>query len=680
MLEPGQQLGPFTVDQQIGRGGMGTVYRARRTDNGQTVALKVMSPRLNGDDAHLLRFEREAAILKQLRHPNIVRLLGTGRIRSSPFIVMEYVDGSSVDRLLQRRGRFGWEEVVRLGGQLCSALQHAHQQGIIHRDLKPANLLLLPDGTVKLTDFGIAKDVDQDGLTASGCAVGTAAYMAPEQCRGERNLSHKADLYALGVVLYELLTGRTPFRADNSLDMLVLHTEGRFERPSRLALDMPIWLDTLVCHLLEKEPDKRPYDATIVARALADVEEKALAQQSAGLDPTQVRRSARVEESDREAARALQAAARGDLRRPSGPPLHERRWVQATGLAAALAGIVGVLYLALRPADPNRLFAEAERAMASTNPDDWDRARQGPLRQYLQQFGGRDDERTRQASAWADRADVHRLERQLTARAKLSLRPSDDGERAGREALQAEEAGNLTTAAEQWRKAAEADSPEQRIWGLLADQRLRRLAEAEAEFENLRKRVEEARRRQQPFEGATDAERLAARALRYEWFGDVPLARRNWQELKRQATKEPGLRAWFLIAGKHDSDLIARTPAEADVPAFRKALLTKQWDEASRLLRDEKSNAGLLLCRDIVDLYSEAGSCGPACVAGDALSRNGRLGHDPDNPTIPRGLTGRAPGCMTWRRFGSGKGAPLLTRRVRETFAHECGSHRRREK
>ena len=121
--------------------------------------------------------------------------------------------------------------------------------------------MILPDGTLKLTDFGIAKDLDVTALTSANCTVGTASYMSPEQCRGERDITHKSDLYSLGVVFYELITGRKPFEAENAMDMFMQHVQGTFERPSRLVLDLPVWMDTLICQLLEKKPEQRPFDA-----------------------------------------------------------------------------------------------------------------------------------------------------------------------------------------------------------------------------------------------------------------------------------------------------------------------------------------------------------------------------------------------------------------------------------
>src|SRR6266851_6309095 len=210
----GQQLGPFTIEKELGSGAMGTVYRGIYNKTGERVAIKVMAPGLGTtNDNATQRFEREIEILQQLRHPNIVRYFGQSKRSGMRYFAMEYVEGESLDRVMARRGRMSWEEVVQLGQQLCDALQHAHDKGIVHRDLKPSNLMILKDGTVKLADFGIAKDLDVTALTGANCTVGTAAYMSPEQCRGERNLTYKSDLYSLGIVFYELITGRKPFQA-----------------------------------------------------------------------------------------------------------------------------------------------------------------------------------------------------------------------------------------------------------------------------------------------------------------------------------------------------------------------------------------------------------------------------------------------------------------------------------
>ena len=228
-MQVGQKIGPFIIDKELGAGAMGAVYRARHFETGQRVAIKIVSKHLATSKTALARFKRESAILQQLRHPNIVRLVATGRTGGEHFYAMEYVEGESLDRVMARRDRITWEHMVTLGKQLCDALQHAHDQGIVHRDLKPSNVMVLANDTIKLTDFGIAKDLDRDAtvLTEANCTVGTAAYMSPEQCKGERDLTPKSDLYSLGILFFELLTGKKPLIAENAMDMFMQHVNAK---------------------------------------------------------------------------------------------------------------------------------------------------------------------------------------------------------------------------------------------------------------------------------------------------------------------------------------------------------------------------------------------------------------------------------------------------------------------
>src|SRR5262249_6471490 len=211
---------------------------------------------------------------------------------------------------------------------------------------KPSNLMMLPDGTLKLTDFGIAKDLDGTVLTAANCTLGTAAYMSPEQCKGDPHLSPKSDLYSLGVVLYELITGRKPFTADNAMDMFMKHVTGKFERPSRLVMDVPPWLDTLICQLLEKKPEQRPLDAAMVGVMLGRVQEMVVEQRSAGVEAVRSRARDRLkpDDEDREAARTLlgKKGKRGGTKKKGQSKL--MLGLQVGGILLALAAGLGELY------------------------------------------------------------------------------------------------------------------------------------------------------------------------------------------------------------------------------------------------------------------------------------------------------------------------------------------------
>ena len=278
-MHVGLTIGPFTLEKELGSGAMGTVYRALFREEGRPekrVALKVIAFGLTGNEQALARFEREYNILKQLKHPNIVRQFATGKYKGTPFFAMEYVDGRSLDKVLAdrivaapTRPPFTWEEVVELGKPLCSALQHAHDKGIIHRDLKPSNLMMTHEGILKLTDFGIAKDVDVTALTGANNTIGTAAYMSPEQCKGERHLTGKSDIYSLGVVFYELLTGRKPYVADTPYSLLQKQCTEDAEPPSRFCPVHPD-LEAVVLRLLRRAPGERPASAEELVVTLRD--------------------------------------------------------------------------------------------------------------------------------------------------------------------------------------------------------------------------------------------------------------------------------------------------------------------------------------------------------------------------------------------------------------------------
>ncbi len=608
----GKDIGPFAVEKELGSGAMGTVYLARYEEKGRHVALKFMSPNMSSNSNAAERFEREFDILKQLRHPNIVRLIATGKYQKLRFYAMEFIEGESLDRVLVRRGRLPWQEVVALGKQLCSALQHAHQQGIIHRDLKPSNLMIAKDGTLKLTDFGIAKDLDVTQLTATNSTVGTAAYMSPEQCRGERNLSHKCDLYSLGIVFYELLTGAKPYTAENAMDMFLCHVKGKFERPSRREMDIPVWLDTIVCHLLEKDPKKRPYDAAKVAEALDQVAEKVAAQRSAGVDAvtgtTEYARS-RSAGVDKGTARTLMQGL-GKVKKKKGKPLYARAWFRALGVAALLLGVGALIVVALLPPSAESLFEEAKKVMESKDADKIDRARDNPtgaLKKYLAHYGKRDDKPTEQVWEWVDQIDADRRERALVNRLRANLAADDPGERKAQAALRQEEAGESVDAAQTWQalKAMKGDVPsEQRAYNRIADKHLRDLAAVDERFQSLQNKLEVARGGQEA-KPDSESEETALLALRYQQFGDLSLAQRRWSLVRFKNEKDPENRVWFLLAARQVHDLKGKQPPAAEEEEARAKLVKDKLAEARRLAMTGRPDLGLILAREILALYVE---------------------------------------------------------------------------
>jgi serine/threonine-protein kinase len=607
---PAKEVGPFTLERELGSGSMGSVYLARYK-NGQRVALKFIGAGVAANPRAYERFEREADILKQLKHPNIVRLFGHGKHQKMPYYAMEYVEGQTLSEALLRRGRLPWEEVVALGKQLCAALQHAHEQGIIHRDLKPSNLMVLTDGTLKLTDFGIAKDLDVTQLTSDNCTVGTASYMSPEQCKGERNLTHKSDLYSLGVVLYELLTGRKPFEAQSAMEMFLMHVKGECERPSRLVMDIPPWLDTLVCQLLEKKPEKRPFDAKVVAGALDQVVEKVTAQRSAGVDAltgatvTGARVATRtLTGADKDAARTLaQSLGKGKKRRKK--PLYKRAWVQALGIGLALLAIGGLIFYAVQPPSPDLLYAQAKRLM---DKGEKDRARDDSIAKYLK-FHSRKmagTEQLAQVQAWADEVDTERREASLLTRMKINVTPDDEIEAAAQKAVRQEEAGEFNSAKASWEgvlKYDKDDNPEHRKFVLVARKHLRELNTADDRLKQLEAKVDQIRLGKLLAPEADSSEGLAIEAMRYEKFGDAALAARRWAKLKLRNEKEGGDRAWLLIAARGESEQKAKAPKSSEEEAKRDELLASRLAAAEKLAADGKKAEALQIAHELRQLY-----------------------------------------------------------------------------
>ncbi len=549
----GHKIGPFAIDKELGSGAMGTVYRATNTETGQRVALKVMAPGVGSSETALARFKREAAILKQLEHPNIVRILASGRFSGNPFYAMEYVEGESLDKVLARRGRITWEEVVALGTQLCEGLQHAHQKGIVHRDLKPSNLMILADGTVKLMDFGIAKDLDVTGLTAANCTVGTASYMSPEQCRGESNLTHKSDLYSLGVMFYELLTGKKPFVADSVMDMFVQHTTGTFERPSRRCLDIPIWLDTLVCQLLEKKPDQRPFDANAVEQALSRIKEKVEAQHSAGMEAATARKIDRsalqpaLDETDKEAARTLLHK----KKRAKAIPFYQQGWFQSAAFSA-LALVMGFLvyWLFFKAPSADALLEEMDRLAKSENLKDWERAVAGPMRDFLRRFP--DHPQAAQVRQKRDDLECRACEIPMHNRRRAKLPAEAGGEQQARDALEDEDSGRLDKAKLTWEKLAaytsKADTDPERAWGLVAKKYLGFSAQTDQLVKELQKRLENEKDKKPAKPPAPPTmENLVLDALRAEATNPAE-AQDMWRKAKNKLESEIAQRPYYLLA------------------------------------------------------------------------------------------------------------------------------------
>ena len=256
----GAQFGNYAVRALIGRGSMGAVYLAKDVALGRNLALKVMQGSPARNPEMVRRFQLEAQTAAPLEHPNIVSIYEAGMRDNVPYVAMEYIEGEPLDQFLRRTGpRLQWQNALHIGEQVAKALDCAHKAGIIHRDIKPANILIDRRGRVRLTDFGIANAGHLRGVSASRADfVGTPEYMSPEQCEGSLELTPASDLFALGIMLYQMLAGKTPFEGDSPLALVKSITTVEPPRLNRVVPEIPDDVARLVALLLEKDPGKRP--------------------------------------------------------------------------------------------------------------------------------------------------------------------------------------------------------------------------------------------------------------------------------------------------------------------------------------------------------------------------------------------------------------------------------------
>ncbi|PEN14774.1 protein kinase [Longibacter salinarum] len=293
MIQVGDTIDGYRIADVIGRGGMGTVYRAVDMGLEKDVALKVIAPHLAEDPTFLARFRSEAKALARLDAPGIVRVLSLRESMRATFIAMEYVDGPPLREVLRASGHLDWPEAASILQQILSAVDHAHSSGVLHRDLKPSNILLTNDGSVKITDFGLAKIRTSDtDLTATHETAGTVAYMSPEQVEGLKHVDERSDLFSVGLMAYEMLTGQLPFsRSGSYYSIQRAIVQEPFDPPSAHVEDIPDRIDQVVMKLLEKDADQRFGSAKEALNALDPVDAPARVATPVVFDPPSVKPS-----------------------------------------------------------------------------------------------------------------------------------------------------------------------------------------------------------------------------------------------------------------------------------------------------------------------------------------------------------------------------------------------------
>ena len=267
-IQPGGRLGTYDIVEKIGAGGMGAVYKGYQAALGRFVAIKVLPPQTAGDPAFAERFAQEAKAIGKLRHPNIVTAFDFAHEGDVAFLVSEFIDGGTLADQLGTP--LPLEYAMGILGPIAAALDYAHARGVVHRDIKPGNIMVLPEGRVVLTDFGLAKIVGPgSGMTQAGSLMGTAEYIAPECAAGAEVAGPAADQYALGLIAYQMLVGRHPFPTDNPLSALMAHVHKPVPLPSSLRVTLPPGTEAALLKSLSKRPEERFARNSDLVRALA---------------------------------------------------------------------------------------------------------------------------------------------------------------------------------------------------------------------------------------------------------------------------------------------------------------------------------------------------------------------------------------------------------------------------
>ncbi len=446
-----RKIGPFQIEDKLGVGGMGIVYRATYIKTGQVVALKALAPELCADPKVAKRFEREMEILKKLKHPNIIKYYGGVSTPNQQFYAMEIIAGGGLDVLLRKQGRFTWQQTVDYAMQISKALEYAHNAGVVHRDLKPANLLINKDGVLKLTDFGIARDSQATQLTQAGKTVGTLAYMAPEQITGKSPITRRTDLYALGCLMFQLLTGRTPFESATQPELLFKHIEEVPPSVREFNPDCPRYLEVLIADLMEKDPNDRPFDALSVQVRLEEVKTK-VAEQA---EQAKTRAGEAANATVADSTQALKKKKKKKSALGEFTPWYERLWFLGTCLMSVVVLVVWLMW-------PESLAAKFARCQTAMQIDNFGNISDfGEVPGYEQWMDVTDDlddilqhhpdsPQAIDARRWRDMIDMVREDRQSQNNEKFGRDAKSEGERLYVDAREYETFGDNYSAIERY--------------------------------------------------------------------------------------------------------------------------------------------------------------------------------------------------------------------------------------
>lgn len=535
------RLGPFALEERLDPDQSGSVFRAVHIQQRRSFALtRRPAPLLRNNQAAHQAWAEEFETLKALRHPHLVRCFGGGLDEMEVYLIHELVYGQSLRQLLDFRGRLPWEAVVEYALQICDGLEAAHQHGLVHGELAPDKVLVDEQDQVKLLGFRAQRMLDASYRLPRERPLDKLTYTAPEQLLDLGPASPKADLYAVGCMLFEMLTGRPVFEAETAEQMVQCQVKETPPRVAALVLDCPVWLDVLIQQLLEKDPRKRPHAAATVILALRETKRK-VAQGTGVAEHAVSGLSPLKSPADKQEVRKLLGQKKPRKKGSERPPLQESSWFLAACLVLLIGAVGAWLWW---PVSPSRMLQRAERLMETDDRYQWAKARKWYLDPLLEREP--DGPLADRARIHIDTIEMDAAERRLRFHARLGMEPESEGERLFAEARQLEQTGDPLAALDKYvgLETLLDDSGPDRPFILLARQRITALRDDPQGT---------AQRQQLLAQRMEDARGLAEN-------GQLDEARQIWQSIVRLYSYKPEVQDLVEQARQR----LADAPAEED--------------------------------------------------------------------------------------------------------------------
>lgn len=435
------RIGPFALEESLDGLAESNVLRGVHVERQISMAVKLVPRSVVNRPMRGSTFSEDVKLLQTMNHPRIVRYFGGAVEQGQPYLALELVQGESLRERLDRRGRLPWEYMVDVADAICTALHHAHARRIVHQRLTPTRILLADDDEVKITGFDCAWG-DHDEVLGLRCPMEVAHYLAPEVFRGKKSATHpQGDLFSLGVILYECLTGELPWPADSPAELVQARRNAPAPRVSSSVLDCPVWLDVLVAKLLEVKRQDRFPSAEETHRAIVNAKRKVASGMGAAQQAWSGQKGTLTLDTDRSEVRRIKRKRGTRVRDTS--PFYERAWF----LALCLAGVIGLGVWSLMPPSEETLFAKAKPMMDSDDPQQWSRAEERYLGSFRERFP--DSEHAKEIADFDRRVAIHRAETRLNNNERLRRPPQTEAERQYGEARSYEQFGDRLTA---WKK------------------------------------------------------------------------------------------------------------------------------------------------------------------------------------------------------------------------------------